>query len=102
VQGRPVDLPAAPRAGRGTEDDVKAASLRFTLDSLQWWSTVGRTATLPSRAAGGIRSHPTKPATSSACDLPPVQADTAEVDERVLQVLYVRLDVVGDRSIEAK
>ena len=47
------------------QNDVKAASLRFTLAPLQWLATVGSTVTRPFRAAGGNRSHATKLATSS-------------------------------------
>lgn len=49
-----------------SQNDESAASLRFTLDSAQWWSAVGSTVTFPSRACGGSRSQPTNPATSSS------------------------------------
>jgi hypothetical protein len=67
VVNRPAS--ATPCRAWNSQNDVRAASLRFTLDALQWWSTVGSTATRPSRPAGGNRSHATNPATSSSVAL---------------------------------
>ena len=55
-----------PRRAWNSQKEASAASLRFTLEAAQWCATVGSTATVPQRAAGGSRSHATKPATSSA------------------------------------
>jgi hypothetical protein len=55
-----------PSRAWNSQNDVNAASLRFTLAPLQWCSTVGNTVTLPSRAAGGNRSQATNEATSSS------------------------------------
>jgi hypothetical protein len=48
------------------QNDVTADSFRFTLAAEQYGATDGSTATRPSRACGGTRSHATNPATSSS------------------------------------
>gem|GEM_PF-5357622 len=62
-----VSSPArfTPRRAWNSQNEVRAASLRFTLAAVQWLATVGSTATFPSRPAGGSRSQATNPATSS-------------------------------------
>jgi hypothetical protein len=71
-----VSTPASgtPCRAWNSQNEASAASLRFTLAAAQCCSTDGRTATRPSRAAGGSRSQATNPATSStvtACQSTP-------------------------------
>jgi len=93
---------ATPCRAWNSQNEVSAASLRFTLAALQWCSTEGSTAILPARAAGGNRSHATNPATSSRSTARQSVSRPVRKTNQSFRSWAYALTVFGDRSTDVK